>query len=122
MLKSILDVVMERRARQLMAQVQAWLPTTDPCCLGSGPDTSRPPGGFDQVVSSDWCDLLLGRPRCCAVCPSFSRELSRPRFCSSAPYPTTLGLLSERPGHRYRSSSSRSLGRFVTRGSHPGIL
>ena len=37
MLKSILDAVMERRARQLMEQVGAWLPTEGPLVdLGSG--------------------------------------------------------------------------------------
>ena len=37
MLKSILDAVMERRARQLMEQVGAWLPTEGPVLdLGSG--------------------------------------------------------------------------------------
>lgn len=37
MLKSILDAVMERRARQLMEQVCAWLPTEGPVLdLGSG--------------------------------------------------------------------------------------
>ena len=42
MLKSIFDAVMERRARQLMDQVGAWLPTEGPILdLGSGPATSR---------------------------------------------------------------------------------
>ena len=37
MLKSLLDAVMERRARQLMEQVRAWLPTEGPVLdLGSG--------------------------------------------------------------------------------------
>ncbi len=37
MLKSILEAVMERRARQLMEQVGAWLPTEGPLLdLGSG--------------------------------------------------------------------------------------
>lgn len=37
MLKSIFDAVMERRARQLMDHVRAWLPTTGPVLdLGSG--------------------------------------------------------------------------------------
>jgi ubiquinone/menaquinone biosynthesis C-methylase UbiE len=37
MLKSILDVVMERRARQLLDQVRPWLPTEGPLLdLGSG--------------------------------------------------------------------------------------
>ena len=37
MLKSTLDAVMERRARQLMEQVVAWLPSEGPVLdLGSG--------------------------------------------------------------------------------------
>ena len=67
MLKSILDAVMERRARQLMEQVRAWLPTEGPVLdLGSGT------GHFSarlerelglEVVTADVSDLhVVGRP------------------------------------------------------------
>jgi SAM-dependent methyltransferase len=67
MLKSILDAVMERRARQLVEQVRAWLPTAGPVLdLGSGT------GHFSarlerelglEVVTADVSDLhVVGRP------------------------------------------------------------
>ncbi len=67
MLKSILDAIMERRARQLMEQVGAWLPTEGPVLdLGSGT------GHFSaqlerelglEVVTADVSDLhVVGRP------------------------------------------------------------
>jgi len=66
-LKSILDVVMERRARQLMAQVRAWLPTEGPVLdLGSG--TGHLSARLEQelgleVVPADVSDLhVVGRP------------------------------------------------------------
>jgi ubiquinone/menaquinone biosynthesis C-methylase UbiE len=67
MLKSIFDAVMERRARQLMRQVGAWLPTEGPLLdLGSGT------GHFSarlerelglEVVTADVSDMhVVGRP------------------------------------------------------------
>ena len=67
MLKSILDAVMERRARQLMEQVGAWLPAEGPVLdLGSGT------GHFSarlerelglEMVPADVSDLhVVGRP------------------------------------------------------------
>ena len=67
MLKSILDAVMERRARQLMEQVGAWLPAEGPVLdLGSGT------GHFSarlerelglEVVTADVSDMhVVGRP------------------------------------------------------------
>ena len=67
MLTSIFDAVMERRARQLMEQVGAWLPTHGPVLdLGSGT------GHFSaqlerelglEVVTADVSDLhVVGRP------------------------------------------------------------
>src|SRR5918997_2096811 len=67
MLKSILDVVMERRARQLMEQVGAWLPTEGPLLdLGSG--TGHLAARLErelglEVVTADVSDLhVVGRP------------------------------------------------------------
>ena len=67
MLKSIFDAVMERRARQLIEQVGAWLPTEGPVLeLGSGT------GHFSallerelgvEVVPADVTDMhVVGRP------------------------------------------------------------
>lgn len=67
MLKSILDAVMERRARQLMEQVRAWLPTEGPVLdLGSGTghvsDLLERELGLD-VVTADVSDIhIVGRP------------------------------------------------------------
>ncbi|HUQ79946.1 MAG TPA: methyltransferase domain-containing protein [Gemmatimonadaceae bacterium] len=66
MLKSLLDAVMERRARRLMAQVGDWLPNEGPVLdLGSGT------GHFSarlerergyEVVTADVCDMhVVGR-------------------------------------------------------------
>jgi len=67
MLKSILDAVMERRARQLMEQVGAWLPTEGPVLdLGSG--TGHLSARLErelglEVVTADVSDLhVVGRP------------------------------------------------------------
>lgn len=67
MLKSILDAIMERRARQLMEQVRAWLPTDGPVLdLGSGTghfsDLLERERGL-HVVTADVSDLhIVGRP------------------------------------------------------------
>ncbi len=67
MLKSILDAVMERRARQLMEQVGAWLPTEGPLLdLGSG--TGHVAARLErelglEVVTADVSDIhVVGRP------------------------------------------------------------
>ena len=67
MLKSILDAVMERRARQLMEQVGAWLPTEGPVLdLGSG--TGHLSARLErelglEVVTADVSDMhVVGRP------------------------------------------------------------
>src|SRR5687768_7762027 len=67
MLKSILDAVMERRSRQLMEQVGAWLPTVGPVLdLGSG--TGHLSARLErelglEVVTADVSDLhVVGRP------------------------------------------------------------
>ena len=67
MLKSILDAVMERRARQLMEHVGAWLPTEGPVLdLGSG--TGHLSARLErelglEVVTADVSDLhVVGRP------------------------------------------------------------
>jgi ubiquinone/menaquinone biosynthesis C-methylase UbiE len=67
MLTSILDAVMERRARQLMEQVGAWLPTRGPVLdLGSGTGhlTARLERELGlEVVPADVSDLhVVGRP------------------------------------------------------------
>jgi SAM-dependent methyltransferase len=67
MLKSMLDAVMERRARQLMKQVSAWLPAEGPVLdLGSG--TGHLSARLErelglEVVPADVSDLhVVGRP------------------------------------------------------------
>jgi SAM-dependent methyltransferase len=67
MLKSILDAVMERRARQLMEQVGAWVPTEGPVLdLGSG--TGHLSARLEQelgieVVTADVSDIhVVGPP------------------------------------------------------------
>jgi SAM-dependent methyltransferase len=67
MLKSLLDAVMERRARQLMEQVGEWLPTDGPVLdLGSG--TGHLAARFErelglQVVTADVSDIhVVGPP------------------------------------------------------------
>jgi SAM-dependent methyltransferase len=67
MLKSILDAVMERRARQLMELVGAWLPTGGPVLdLGSG--TGHLAARLErelglEVVTADVSDMhVVGRP------------------------------------------------------------
>ncbi len=67
MLKSILDAVMKRRARQLMEQVGVWLPTEGPLIdLGSG--TGHLSARLEQelgleVVTADVSDMhVVGRP------------------------------------------------------------
>lgn len=67
MLTSMLDVVMERRARQLMEQVGAWLPAEGPVLdLGSG--TGHVSARLErelglEVVPADVSDLhVVGRP------------------------------------------------------------
>lgn len=67
MLKSIFDAVMERRARQLMRQVGAWLPAEGPLLdLGSG--TGHLSARLErelglEVVTADVSDLhVVGRP------------------------------------------------------------
>ena len=67
MLKSILDAVMERRARQLMEQVRAWMPAEGPVLdLGSGTghmsDLLERELGLD-MVTADVSDIhIVGRP------------------------------------------------------------
>jgi SAM-dependent methyltransferase len=65
--KSILDAVMERRARQLMEQVGAWLPTEGPVLdLGSGTGHLAARVERDiglEVVTADVSDMhVVGRP------------------------------------------------------------
>jgi SAM-dependent methyltransferase len=67
MLKSILDAVMERRARQLMEQVGEWLPAEGPLLdLGSG--TGHLSARLErelglEVVTADVSDMhVVGRP------------------------------------------------------------
>jgi SAM-dependent methyltransferase len=67
MVKSILDAVMERRARQLMEQVGAWLPNDGPVLdLGSG--TGHLSARLErelglEVVTADVTDMhVVGRP------------------------------------------------------------
>jgi SAM-dependent methyltransferase len=67
MLKSIFDAVMERRARQLIQQVGAWLPTEGPLLdLGSG--TGHLSARLErelglEVVTADVSDMhVVGRP------------------------------------------------------------
>ena len=67
MLKSTLDAVMERRARQLMEQVVAWLPSEGPVLdLGSG--TGHLSARLERelglgMVTADVCDIhVVGRP------------------------------------------------------------
>ena len=66
MVKAILDVVMERRARQLMEQVRAWLPATGPVLdLGSG--TGHLSARLEQdlgleVVAADVSDIRVVGP------------------------------------------------------------
>jgi SAM-dependent methyltransferase len=66
-LKSVLDAVMERRARQLMEQVRAWLPTEGPLLdLGSG--TGHLSARLErelglEVVTADVSDIhVVGPP------------------------------------------------------------
>jgi hypothetical protein len=66
-LKSVLDAVMERRARQLMEQVGAWLPTEGPVLdLGSG--TGHLSARLErelglEVVTADVSDIhVVGPP------------------------------------------------------------
>ena len=67
MLKSLLDAVMERRARDLLQQVNDWLPTTGPVLdLGSG--TGHVSARLERergldVVPADVSDIhVVGRP------------------------------------------------------------
>jgi SAM-dependent methyltransferase len=67
MLKSMLDAVMERRARELMEQVGAWLPTEGPVLdLGSG--TGHLSARLErelgvELVTADVSDMhVVGRP------------------------------------------------------------
>jgi len=67
MLKSLLDAVMERRARQQLEHVRAWLPTEGPLLdLGSG--TGHLSARLErelglEVVTADVTDMhLVGRP------------------------------------------------------------
>jgi len=67
MLKSILDAVMERRARRLIEQVGAWLPTEGPLLdLGSGTGhlAARLERELElEVVTADVSDIhVVGRP------------------------------------------------------------
>ncbi|HEY5546433.1 MAG TPA: methyltransferase domain-containing protein, partial [Gemmatimonadaceae bacterium] len=67
MVKSLLDLVMERRARRLMEQVDAWLPTEGPVLdLGSGTGhfsaRLKRERGLD-VVTADVSDIhVVGPP------------------------------------------------------------
>ena len=67
MLKSLFDAVMERRSRQLIEQVGAWLPTEGPVLdLGSG--TGHLSARLErelglEVVTADVSDMhVVGRP------------------------------------------------------------
>lgn len=67
MLKPILDAVMERRARRLMEQVGAWLPTQGPVLdLGSGTGHLAARVERDagiEVITADVSDIhVVGRP------------------------------------------------------------
>ena len=67
MLKAMFDAVMERRARELVAQVGAWLPTEGPVLdLGSGTGhlAARVERDFGlELVTADVTDMhVVGRP------------------------------------------------------------
>src|SRR5687768_1355136 len=67
MLKSLLDAVMERRARRLMEHVSAWLPAEGPVLdLGSGTGhfSARLERELDlEVVTADVSDIhVVGKP------------------------------------------------------------
>lgn len=104
MLKSILDAVMERRARQLMEQVGAWLPTEGPVLdLGSGT------GHFSawlererglEVVTADVSDLhVVGRPPVLiadGILPFEAETFSAALLFSMLAYPNDpVGVLAE---------------------------
>jgi SAM-dependent methyltransferase len=65
-LKSILDAVMERRARQLMQQVRAWLPAVGPVLdLGSGTGHLSARLEYElglEVVTADVSDIHVAGP------------------------------------------------------------
>jgi hypothetical protein len=67
LLKTILDAVMERRSRQLIAQIGAWLPSEGPLLdLGSG--TGHLSARLEretrlEVIAADVSDIHVTGPR-----------------------------------------------------------
>jgi SAM-dependent methyltransferase len=104
MLKSILDAVMERRARQLMEQVGAWLPTEGPVLdLGSG--TGHLSARLErelglEVITADVSDIhVVGPPPISiagGVLPFDERTFSAALLFFMLSYPNDpVGVLSE---------------------------
>jgi SAM-dependent methyltransferase len=104
MLKSILDAVMERRARQLMEHVGGWLPTEGPLLdLGSG--TGHLSARLErelklQVVTADVSDIhVVGPPPVSivdGVLPFEEGTFSAALLCFMLAYPNDpAGVLSE---------------------------
>jgi SAM-dependent methyltransferase len=104
MLRSILDAVMERRARQLMEQVRAWLPSEGPLLdLGSG--TGHLSARLErelglEVVTADVSDMhVVGRPPVLiadGVIPFEAETFSAALLCFMLAYPKDpAGVLAE---------------------------
>ena len=104
MLKAFLDAVMERRARQLVEQVKAWLPAEGPVLdLGSG--TGHNSARVEQqlgleVITADVSDLhLVGRPPVLitdGVLPFAEDTFSAAMLCFMLHYPSDpRGVLKE---------------------------
>jgi len=104
MLKSLLDAVMERRARQLMEQVRAWLPTEGPVLdLGSG--TGHVSARLQrelglEVVTADVSDIhVVGPPPVLiadGVLPFEERRFSAALLLFMLAYPNDpAGVLAE---------------------------
>lgn len=104
MLQSLFDAVMERRSRQLMEQVGAWLPTEGPVLdLGSG--TGHLSARLErelglEVITADVSDLhVVGRPPVLiadGVLPFEEGTFSAALLCFMLAYPNDpAGLLAE---------------------------
>lgn len=104
MLKSLLDAVMERRARQLVEQVGAWLPSDGPVLdLGSGTGhlSARLESALGlEVVGADVSDMhVVGRPPVLiadGVLPFEKNTFSAALLCFMLHYPSDpCGVLAE---------------------------
>jgi SAM-dependent methyltransferase len=104
MLPSLFDIVMQRRSRQLIEQVGAWLPTEGPVLdLGSG--TGHLAARLEQelgleVITADVSDLhVVGRPPILiddGVLPFEEGTFSAALLCFMLAYPADpAGLLAE---------------------------